>query len=225
MMKSIEEIKADYHLFIDIQMGKYLKNVNKSEFSNDSEAKLVLDKIVEAYNQKVASDHLRLDNLNNAAKTAWFNSIELDFRKEVTKAISEFEAVFENEFEKVTEHFYDIFPFLPDGSMEVLIFVGPALEAYGLPFERFKDLILGEPPTEIEEDIITWAFEVTFNVMGSLVERGKAKRKKILDDAIKIAGEELDKETAINVVQEICNAITETIGKEPKKSRKKKNSK
>jgi hypothetical protein len=69
-----EEIKADYHLFINIQMGKYLSSKNKSEFSSDEEAIMVMGKIVEAYNQKIASDHLRLDNLNEAAKTSWFNS-------------------------------------------------------------------------------------------------------------------------------------------------------
>ncbi len=67
-MKSIDKVKQDYHLFIDIQMSKYFKSQKKETFDNDAEAKIVLDEIVKAYNDIVASEHLKLDNLNTALK-------------------------------------------------------------------------------------------------------------------------------------------------------------
>jgi hypothetical protein len=203
-VKPIKKIIDDYHLFIDIQMGKYLKSVRRSEFSGDAEAKLVLNKIIEAYNSKIAGDHLRLDNLNRQAKAAWFNSIEIDFKHVVSDMISEFEETFDDEFEKVTEQFYERFPFLPEGSMVVLIFVGPALEAYGLPFERFKALLLGEDEcTEIEEDILLWAFDLTMSVMGSVFEYNKKTGEKFFNEALRIAQEELSREDSLMVVKKI----------------------
>ena len=44
-MKSIDQIKADYNLFIDIQIAKYLKTVDKDSFSNDREARTVIEKL------------------------------------------------------------------------------------------------------------------------------------------------------------------------------------
>jgi len=51
----IEKIKADYHLFVDVQMEKYLKKNKKTEFSSEHEAQLVIAKIIETYNTTIAS--------------------------------------------------------------------------------------------------------------------------------------------------------------------------
>jgi hypothetical protein len=79
LKKSIEEIKNDYHLFIDIQMGKFLKSVNQSEFHSEKEAQNILGKIIEVYNNLIAPEHDRLDNSTVEAKTVWFNSVEINF--------------------------------------------------------------------------------------------------------------------------------------------------
>lgn len=79
--KSVEEIKADYNLFINIQMGKYFKLMNKAEFDSDEEAKRVLGKIVDEYNNSIAGEHARLDQSDLTAKTFWFNSVNIDFEK------------------------------------------------------------------------------------------------------------------------------------------------
>ena len=44
--KLIDEIRADYHLFFDIQIGKYLKQVNKGEFDTQAEAKRIINKLL-----------------------------------------------------------------------------------------------------------------------------------------------------------------------------------
>jgi len=80
--KSIEKIKADYHLFIDIQVAKYLKSVKQSEFQTEQEAQNILGKVIKAYNRIIAPEHERLDNSTNEAKASWFNSIQIDYSEE-----------------------------------------------------------------------------------------------------------------------------------------------
>ncbi len=207
-MKSIEEIKADYNLFLDIQINKYLTNLNRTEFENIDEANLILKKIADAYDNKIASDHLRLNNLNKDAKINWFNSVHIDFTAPDNDLLFEPEDFTEEEMLRINDYFYERFPFLPEGSSAVLLFVGPALEAYGLPFERFQELMLGDDYcTEIEEDILTWAFELTLLVMGSVFERSKKKRENFYKEAVLIAEEELARKDAIKVVNEIASGI------------------
>lgn len=205
MKKSIEEIKADSNLFIDIQMGKYLSSRNKSEFSSDEEAKLIMDKIIEIYNQEIAADHLRLDNLNEAAKVSWFNSVEIDFEKpqrnslpvekslvDIDKETKEFISFYNNEFY-----------FLPEGAILYLIFAGPALEAYGYPLERFKKIAYGEEPTEIEKDLLGWASDLSRGISMAYHEKNEVKKEKFLDASFYVACEKLDKKTAAKVVEDI----------------------
>lgn len=221
MKKSIEEIKADYHLFIDIQMGKYLSSSNKSEFSTIEEANRIMGKIVETYNQKIASDHLRLDNLNEAAKTNWFNSVEIDFSAEdaVPSGRQGITAGEENfpisilsskdipKIDKATKDFIsfynDVLPFLPDGAIMYLMFAGPALEAYGYSLERFQKIIEGEEPTEIEMDLLEWAHDLSLGVSMAFLEKNEVKKEQFLAASLDVACEELDKKTALEVVAKI----------------------
>ncbi len=207
-MKSIEQIKEDYHLFIDIQMEKYFKLAGKKAFDNDAEAKLVLDEIAKVYNEKVASEHLKLDNLNAVAKNNWFNKIEIDFKKLLSE-MNEFEEEFDIQIDEVSKQFDKIFYYLPKGSMQVVIFGGPALDAFGLPVERFEALVNGEKATDIEKDLIEWAFEVTLNVMDAYFSKSKNKKQKSMEEAVGIAMEYLDDDLSGKVVETIFNNITE----------------
>lgn len=211
--KSIEEIKADYHLFFDIQMGKYFKQSNKESFDNDDEANLILGKIVQIWNGKIANDHDRLDNSDLTSKSAWFNSIKIDFGQTESYIPDTYEihdnyndGPFENlKDKKSMEAFDDVFYFLPKGAFNLLIFAGPALEAYEYPVERFKELLNGDEPTEIEKDILTWAFDIVAEIM-----TGYFDAENIDDhfwDAVSIAYEELDQKLAVEVVSEILMNI------------------
>ncbi len=223
-MRTIKEIKEDYNLFIDIQINKYLKSVDKTEFSDEQEATLVLRRIFYTYNVTIADEHLKLTNLNREAKEKWFESIEIDFDQDNDDDISEFEDY--DEFEEATESFYERFPFLPEGSIVALLFVGPALEAYGMPFERFNTLLRGEDEcTEIEEDLLIWAFDLTLTIMEAVAERNKKKKEKILNEAFIIAQQELNKEDSRKVINAIVKDIKEFEGvfiEEEQKNKKKK---
>ncbi len=219
-MKSVKEIKADYQLFIDIQIDKYLKQAGKSKFSDDDETGFVMMKIIEAYNLEVAAEHLRLDNLNKAGKTAWFNSIEIDFSEDDWQELL---IILGDEFIKISKHFFEVFPFLPEDSLSHLIFVRSALKTYGFPFERFKELLLAEDePTKMEEDVLLWAFAVVGTVMDSTVEKTMTKQKQHLTDAVLLACEKLDSDLALAVVEEILDDILIFISEEPPLKKKKK---
>lgn len=204
MNKSIEEIKADYHLFLDIQMDRYLQSRNKSEFSNEEEAECVLKKIVETYNTKIAADHLRLDNLNKEAKIEWFNSVNIDLG--TPDILSEPEKIIpdtDKTARKLISFYDNLFAFLPEGAVLYIINAGPAFEALGYPVERFKKLIEGEEPTEIEKDILEWAYDLGSNAALAAFEKDEFKKQKYLNRAILIAKEELEEESAPGVVAAI----------------------
>jgi transposase len=207
-MKSIDQINKDYHLFIDIQIKKYLRLTGKKAFDKDAESKLVLDEIVKVYNEKVASEHLKLDNLNPIAKNKWFNDIEIDFKGIITK-MDEFDEEFVIQFGEVSKQFDKIFDYLPEDSMQVVIFSGPALDAYGLSFERFEALLQGENATDFERDLIEWAFEVTLNVMDAYFSNSINKKHKSLSEAVILSEEYLNPIESEDVVKSIFNNISD----------------
>lgn len=216
-MRAIEEIKKDYNLFFDIQINKYLNTVDRTEFKDEQEASLVLKRILYTYNVTIADEHLKLTNLKREAKEKWFESIEIDFDQNDSDDNSTFEDFSNDDLEKATEFFYERFPFLPDGSIVALLFVSPALEAYGMPAERFYTLMRGEDDcTEMEEDLLIWAFELTLSVMESVLEKSKNRREKAFKEALSIAMEEFDKDDALVLIEAIATNIKE-FGKEFKR--------
>jgi hypothetical protein len=216
-VRAIEEIKKDYNLFFDIQINKYLNTVDRTEFKDEQEASLVLKRILYTYNVTIADEHLKLTNLKREAKEKWFESIEIDFDQNDSDDNSTFEDFSNDDLEKATEFFYERFPFLPDGSIVALLFVSPALEAYGMPAERFYTLMRGEDDcTEMEEDLLIWAFELTLSVMESVLEKSKNRREKAFKEALSIAMEEFDKDDALVLIEAIATNIKE-FGKEFKR--------
>jgi len=109
----------------------------------------------------------------------------------------------------VSKEFDERFSYLPKGSMPIFVFSGPALEAFGLSIERFEALIRGEKATEVEKDLIEWAFEVTLNVIDAFFSKSKKIKRNKLSYAIGIALEFLDHDTSEKVVQDIFHNISD----------------
>jgi len=220
-VKTIDNIKQDYNLFIEIQVNKYLMKCGKDDFDSDQEVHSVLDKMINVYNEKIAGEHLRLDNLNGSAKVAWFKSIDIDFNniQDEKEEINDFS---DEDFKDALETLDDRLNFLPKGSLGVLLFGLPLLNAYGFPFERFKSIILGESPKDFEQDLLDWMFDTTVSIMGSIFEKTKTERKKKYEDALDIAQDFLSESVAEQAVKEIHDNIKETEQiKNPKKKKKK----
>lgn len=221
-MKSIDSIKQDYQMFIDIQMSKFLKLTGQLAFKNDKEANEVLKTIIDVYNDQIASDHLRLDNLNFEAKAAWFNSVNINFKefdldivdigdlaftdkkKSVQDARSHSDKSTPDDFNEFINEFDDRFEFLPDGALHVILYGLPLLQAYGYPFERFKDIVSGEKkPQNFEKDLLLWVFDTTLAIIDSVLVKNKKERELAYSLAIEIAEDFLDEDEAEQVVKYI----------------------
>ncbi len=209
-MRTIEEIKEDYNLFFDIQINKYLKSVDRTEFKDEQEASLVLRRIFYTYNITIADEHLKLTNLKREAKEKWFESIEIDFDDSIDIETSDFGSLDQDMLQDILNNFHERFPFLAEDSIIAFPFVGPALEAYGLPAERFYTLLRGEDEcTEFEEDLLIWAFELTLTVMEYVFDKSKKRREKAFKEALSIAMEEFDEDVALEIVNDIAAGIKE----------------
>ena len=133
--KTIEEVKEDYHLFIDIQMGKYFRKKNITEFETENEAKFVLGQIISAWNKNVASNHEKHDSFDKSGIVSWFNSIEIEFDN-----MSEQESKTSNEF---TIQKNDYIPGkVSDKELDLIPYCYTVLNAIGYKFERMREIPL-----------------------------------------------------------------------------------
>ncbi|MEM5777991.1 MAG: hypothetical protein QXJ06_06185 [Candidatus Aenigmatarchaeota archaeon] len=205
-MLKIEELREDFNLFLKIHLEKYRLYANRDEFIDDTEMEIVFNNILDYFIDNIIPEKLKLKNLSEAAKTEWFSSIEFDY---YNYDLPDDEEIDQN-LEKTIRLLSSNFPFLPEDSLAVLVFAGPALDAYGLPRDRFMDLLEGKDKcTEIEEHLITWAFNLTALAISSIKEKNKKKRQKYLKEAIAIASEELNEAEAQEVVNEIIENYQE----------------
>ena len=213
-MKSIDEIKADYHLFIEIQMGKYFRSINKSEFSDEAEAKFVLDKIINAYNQKIASEHLKLDNLNPAAKTAWFNSIEIDFTDKSADEMNSEEFAGSDYGPGILS---DIFPGISDKELDLVPFCWVVLQPLNYKAERFSEIIAGSEPLEIEIELLQWAYKITSLVNKAIYTKSGTKAEVLMDKAYYLACEKVKKKEAKDIILNLQRVLRKEMDKNKKK--------
>ncbi len=223
---NIDNPKADYDSFIELQIKKYLEKSGKDEFSTEDETKAVLDKIVIAWNDKIAHQHERLDNSDFETKAEWFNSVEIDFnldqQMQVTKSLWDGTEI---DFEDMVEYYDELFPFLPKGAIVFLTFAGPVFEAYGYSFERYRKLFDGEEPTEIEKLLLNWAYSIAYGVTAFHIEKFASNRENIRSATLKIAEMELDPKTARKVFDDILTYIKEYFGYVHKKVKRSKTQK
>ncbi|MFN3695129.1 MAG: hypothetical protein ACK4UV_08975, partial [Ignavibacterium sp.] len=178
-MKSTNKIKADLTLFIKIQQNKYLQSKGKTEFDDDQERELVTDNILYAFKKKIVPEYLRLNNLNKEAKENWFNSIDIDYSNLDVEQDDIFDDIELSDelLKKLSDHYDEIFYFLPEGGWRLLLFAAPAYEVYGFPIERFKKIFSGAELTNFEVDFFSWAHDFVVSLIPLVTERSKKKMK------------------------------------------------
>lgn len=84
----VSELFDDMFQFQEIQTGKYLKAMNKNEFSSRKEIEKVFSIISGAWNKFIAPEKNKLDTYSVEEINKWFESFELDFstvKKKVRK--------------------------------------------------------------------------------------------------------------------------------------------
>lgn len=215
-MKSIKQIQDDLHLFIEIQVSKYLVNAGKSQFNDENELAQTAEIIMKAYNEKIASDHLRLDNLSPDSKVKWFESVEIDWSLLQDEPDSEdmdddLLPEDEEEVEEMRRWFYKHFPSLPDNSFEIFFTSLPALKKAGIPSEKLVEILHGRKPNRYEEDMFYWGLALTSQIIYSQQVKGKAARIKAARKAMEIASQSLSKEDAEDVINEMKSIFDEIV--------------
>lgn len=187
--KTITEIKEDYHLFIDIQMGKYFRKRNIIEFETEKEAKAILGQIIAAWNKYVAAQHQKHDRLDKAGVAAWFNSIEINFGN-----THEQESKFGNELPSKNNE--SIIEQLSDKELDLIPYCYTVLNALGYKFERMREIISGTQPSELESELIQWSFKIVKLVNKAVHTKSASKAEDILDEAYYMILEKMDKPEA-----------------------------
>ncbi len=208
--KIIEEVKVDYHLFIDIQMGKYFIKNNKKEFDTENEAKVVLSQIIAAWNKYVAAKNQKYDSLDKAGTAAWFNSIEIDFEKDISvkNILSKDSAAKEKE---------SIPELVSDKELDLIPYCYTVLNAMGYKFERMKEIIAGAQPSELESELIQWSFKIVRLVNKAVHTRSANKAEDILDEAYYMLLEKMDKPDARKTLLNLHGHLLDEFNKKKKK--------
>jgi len=174
-MNVTKNLIENYKLFQKIQINKYLKTFNKTDFSDTIERFHVLQKIRNKFQTSVISEIDRFKA--ELEKKEFFKSINIDFYSE--QIDEETENRLEITLREIHNTLSTIFPFISNDKLFLYPFIGLPLEAYGLPFERFRKIIMGKTElAEIEKDMFIWAFDLADNVMKILTSRKNLKGKR-----------------------------------------------
>lgn len=211
--KSIEEIKADYHLFLDIQMGKYLRINNRNEFETNDEAKKIIGQIIKTWNNKIADQKEKLDRLDKAAKTGWFNSIEIDFNQVEAEQMgpvitgSSINPI--GPLDKTSRE-------LLNYQLDLMPFCWIVLEPLGYKYERMREILSGIDSTEIEIELFRWSLEIVNIVNKAVKVKSAIKAEEIMDAAYDLACEKLDKGTAKDAIVQLQIYLLKEIKKKGK---------
>lgn len=210
--KSITEIKEDYHLFIDIQMGKYFRKRNINEFETENEAKIILSQIIAAWNKYVAANHQKHDELDKAGVAAWFNSIEIEFEnthKQESKA-GKRSSFLKNE--NISEK-------LIDKELDLIHYCYIVLNSMGYKFERMREIISGAQPSGFESELIQWSFKIVMLVNKAVHTKSANKAEDILDEAYYMLLEKMDKPEAKKTLLNLHGHLLDDFNKRKKKQK------
>lgn len=98
--------------------------------------------------------------------------------------------------------------FLPAGPVrKLMILAVPALSAVNITYKRFMEIVEGSPPTDEEEDLMTWAYDLLEMILLSNAMRGTNEEIEAKQVALEIAHEELDEKRARKVIRKIRQLI------------------
>lgn len=213
----------DLHHFQKIQTEKFFADKNRSEFKNKRELEFCINKIMAAWNFYIAPNSEKLDSLSIEQKSNWFRSIEIPFDDKSIKSKSnkmnrergkikksKTLKTLENSGDSERDKINNIFPFLPEDGIVMVMFGSAALLAAGMPGDRYMEILKTGVYDEGEKGLIYWAFEIAVLVMQSLIVKNEKEKFPLLEEAKDIAEEFIK----IEDVDFVISTIQETMKKE-----------
>ncbi|MDR3626151.1 MAG: hypothetical protein P4L45_04930 [Ignavibacteriaceae bacterium] len=194
-------------------MGKYLRIANKNEFETNDEAKKIIGQIIKTWNNKIADQKEKLDTLDEAAKTGWFNSIEIKFDLMVMEKQN---PIITAESVSPIGLVDKIFPELSDSQLDLIPFCWVFLEPLGYKYERMREVLSGIDSTEIEIELFQWSLEIVNIVNRAVKIKSALMAEEIMDAAYDLACEKLDKGMAKDAILQLQVHLLKEIKKKEK---------
>lgn len=205
--------------FHKIMSERYFKQVGRTEFETKKEAERVHSAIMQAWNKSVVPRSKELDAMTAAEKTAFFESVPIDYSKPFqpptnirkrgkSKEERGIGTAKERKFLRMMDTRFGFLP--PSGGVKLLLFGTPALFAVGFTEKRFRAIMDGDLPTVEEEEQCEWAYDIVEKVLRATYQKGNPEEIEAMMEAMQTAREVLDEQSAVLVVQTIRQMI-ETI--------------
>ena len=217
---AVTEGMNDVHHFQNIQLKKYLKLSGKKELSSLKEGERVIQLIIEKWNNDIVPQKNKLDTYTAKEKTKWFNSVEIDFSKDLTNLYQqEFDS---EELDEYENEFYSIYDGLSEEEILMLPFTHPLLIAMDMSPKRIDALFMKETePTDYEVDVLDWALTIVGDLFETLLTKDNELKEELLDEAFAMATAELDDDFASRVISDPTNVIKNFLNTDKAKSKTK----
>ncbi len=213
--KTVHPVMDDLNHFSTIHVRRYLAEKGQTEFLSEEEVAQVYGSIHHAWGEFIVPRKEDTDRMTAAEKTTLFESVSVDFAREVDTAsilgveTGEDENTGE-EGPELSEEFLkemdSLFPYLPSGGGLLAMCAVPLLALCGLKERRFKALLEGKQPTEEEKDLLTWGVDVAGALLTRLIEKPRSSPD--ISEALEIAMERLEEPEAREAIEFVIELLT-----------------
>jgi len=213
--KTVHPLMDDLNHFSAIHVRRYFADKGRTEFLSEEEVAQVYGAIHQTWDEQVVPRKEETDQMTAAEKTALFESVVVDFTREVDTASilraepGEDETAGE-EAPELSEEFLkemdSLFPYLPSGGGLLAMCAVPLLALCGLKERRFKALLEGKQPTEEEKDLLVWGVDVAGALLTRLIEKPGSVPD--ISEALEIAMERLEEPEAREALDLVVELLT-----------------
>ena len=112
------------------------------------------------------------------------------------------------------EIFDEIFYYLPKNGGILMLFAYPVLKRYDYSFERYKEILSGEKPTDFEVSLFIKATQIAALAMDAYAISNKKRSSARIEDAVSAAANDFDLPEARKIVNSIYLEIEGFLGGE-----------
>jgi tetratricopeptide (TPR) repeat protein len=230
--KTVHPVMDDLNHFSTIHVRRYLADKGQTEFLSEEEVAQVYGAIHHAWGEFIVPRKEETDRMTAAEKTTLFESVSVDFDREVdTASILGVETGEDKntgeETPELSEEFLkemdSLFPYLPPGGGLLAMCAVPLLALCGFKERRLRALLEGKQPTEEEKDLLTWGVDVAGALLTRLIEKPRSSPD--ISEALEIAMERLEEPEAREAIEFVIELLTKGFdvpgpGKREKRERK-----
>ena len=197
-----EEEEEMYSDFLFYQMNKYFRQKGKLKFSSEKEQENFDEHISDAYLSLVLPRILEIQQWTDDERASFLENIEIDFSKPAE------EITIPKLGKEISEHLLNVYPFLPEDGVIMIMIALPALEYAGISEETLENFLKQtETPNGEQTRLLKWAYNVGKNLFLSANMKKSKKKKQLFDEIINNLNQELDENDSLTVMDSIISRI------------------